>query len=116
MLEGRATGTNWEAAGGRAAGGRQLAAGTQSRTAIMPHPHPTPSQRPTYCPALQNDIKLVYKKIEEGADVNFVFGRAYKCPEGYTPLMVACHRGRCAGRIYTTSTATGSMAPRRCAG
>jgi hypothetical protein len=29
-----------------------------------------------------------------GADVNFVFGPAYKCPEGYTPLMVACHRGR----------------------
>lgn len=25
-------------------------------------------------PAVQNDIKLVYKKIEEGADVNFVFG------------------------------------------
>lgn len=22
-------------------------------------------------------------------------GRAYRCPEGYTPLMVACHRGRC---------------------
>lgn len=43
---------------------------------------------------MQNDIKLVYKKIEEGADVNFVFGRAYKCPEGYTSLMVACHRGR----------------------
>lgn len=26
---------------------------------------------------LQNDIRLVYKKIEEGADVNFVFGKAY---------------------------------------
>ena len=37
----------------------------------------------------------MYKKIEEGADINFVFGHAYKCPEGYTPLMVACHRGRC---------------------
>ena len=24
---------------------------------------------------VKNDIKLVYKKIEEGADVNFVFGR-----------------------------------------
>ena len=23
-----------------------------------------------------------------------MFGQAYKCPEGYTPLMVACHRGR----------------------
>lgn len=44
--------------------------------------------------APQNDIRAVYKKIEEGADVNFVFGRAYRCPEGYTPLMVACHRGR----------------------
>lgn len=28
----------------------------------------------------QNDIKLVYKKIEEGADVNFVFGeRRHAC-------------------------------------
>lgn len=34
---------------------------------------------------IKNDIKLVYKKIEEGADVNFVFGRAYKCEQGYTP-------------------------------
>ena len=42
----------------------------------------------------KNDIKIVYKKIEEGADVNFVYGRAYRCPEGYTPLMVAAHRGR----------------------
>ncbi|KAF8060565.1 mettl3 [Scenedesmus sp. PABB004] len=36
----------------------------------------------------------VYAKIEAGADVNFVFGPAYACPEGYTPLMVAAHRGR----------------------
>ena len=36
----------------------------------------------------------MYKKIEEGADVNFVFGRAYGSPEGYTPLMAAAHRGR----------------------
>ena len=43
---------------------------------------------------VKNDIKLVYKKIEEGADVNFVFGRAYGSPEGYTPLMSAAHRGR----------------------
>ncbi|EIE27124.1 ankyrin [Coccomyxa subellipsoidea C-169] len=41
-----------------------------------------------------NDIKKVYKKIEEGADVNFVFGKAYRCLEGYTPLMVAAHRNR----------------------
>lgn len=43
---------------------------------------------------VKNDLKLIYKKIEEGADVNFVFGRAYGCPEGYTPLMAAAHRGR----------------------
>ncbi len=36
----------------------------------------------------------MYKKIEEGADVNFVFGDAYGCPEGYTPLMAAAHRAR----------------------
>eukprot|EP00955_Chlamydomonas_euryale_P027698 292322-Chlamydomonas_euryale.AAC.13 len=36
----------------------------------------------------------VYDKIDAGADVNFVFGVAYSCPEGYTPLMVAAHRGR----------------------
>jgi len=47
-----------------------------------------------YNAIVKNDIKLVYNKIEEGADVNFVFGRAYRCPEGYTPLMVAAHRGR----------------------
>ena len=47
-----------------------------------------------YNALVKNDIKLVYKKIEEGADVNFVYGRAYRCPEGYTPLMVAAHRGR----------------------
>lgn len=43
---------------------------------------------------IKNDVKLIYKKIEEGGDVNFVFGKAYGCPEGYTPLMSACHRGR----------------------
>ncbi|WPT16263.1 Cortactin-binding protein 2 [Picochlorum sp. SENEW3] len=47
-----------------------------------------------YNAIVKNDIKKVYAKIEEGADVNFVFGRAYRCPEGYTPLMVAAHRGR----------------------
>lgn len=34
-------------------------------------------------------------------------GRAYRCPEGYTPLMVACHRGRCGCRVgkrRTTAT------------
>lgn len=33
-------------------------------------------------------------QIQDGADVNFVFGTAYQAPNGYTPLMVACHRGR----------------------
>ena len=45
-----------------------------------------------YNAIVKDDVKAVYQKIEEGADVNFVFGRAYRCPEGYTPLMVACHR------------------------
>ena len=45
-----------------------------------------------YNSIVKNDIKKVYKKIEEGADVNFVFGSAYRCREGYTPLMVAAHR------------------------
>lgn len=48
-----------------------------------------------YNAIVKNDIALVYRKIDEGADVDFVFGRAYSCPEGYTPLMVACHRGAC---------------------
>jgi len=43
---------------------------------------------------VKNDVKLIYKKIEEGADVNFEFGDAYGCKERYTPLMSACHRGR----------------------
>ena len=42
----------------------------------------------------KNDVKLIYNKIEEGADVNFVFGPAYGCDNGYTPLMSAVHRGR----------------------
>lgn len=45
-----------------------------------------------YNAIVKDDLKTVYKKIEEGADVDFVFGRAYRCEEGYTPLMVACHR------------------------
>ena len=47
-----------------------------------------------YNAIVQNDIKAVYQKIANGADVNFVFGSAYQCRGGYTPLMVACHRGR----------------------
>jgi hypothetical protein len=45
-----------------------------------------------YNAIVRNDLSAVYDKISEGADVNFVFGAAYSCPEGYTPLMVACHR------------------------
>ena len=68
------------------------------RATPAPHP-PNVSNQPAlpqelYNAIVKNDIKLVYKKIEEGADVNFVFGRAYRCPDGYTPLMVASHRGR----------------------
>lgn len=32
-----------------------------------------------YNAIIKNDVRLVYKKIEEGADVNFVFGPAYRC-------------------------------------
>lgn len=45
-----------------------------------------------YNAIVKNDIQKVYEKIEEGADVNFVFQRAYRSQEGYTPLMVAAHR------------------------
>ena len=37
---------------------------------------------------------MAYAKIAEGADVNFVFGPAYRSQEGYTLLMTAAHRGR----------------------
>lgn len=55
------------------------------------------ASRPTeelYNAIVKNDIGLVYDKIAEGADVNFAFGPAYRCPEGYSLLMVAAHRGR----------------------
>ena len=45
-----------------------------------------------YNAIVKNDIRKVYKKIDEGADVNFVFGEAYRCYEGYTMLMTAAHR------------------------
>ena len=44
---------------------------------------------------LDQQEQLALDLAAAGADINFVFGSAYKCPEGYTPLMVACHRGRC---------------------
>ncbi len=50
---------------------------------------------------MKNDVREVYRKLEAGADPNFVFGAAYKCPEGYTPLMTAAHRGRC-GSVHTS--------------
>eukprot|EP00884_Botryococcus_braunii_P010990 jgi/Botrbrau1/19893/Bobra.0059s0014.1 len=45
-----------------------------------------------YNSIVKDDVKKVYEKIEQGADVNFVFGEAYRSSEGYTPLMVAAHR------------------------
>lgn len=60
-----------------------------------PHPLQAQADRATeelYNAIVKNDLAAVYDKIAEGADVNFVFGAAYSCPEGYTPLMVACHR------------------------
>lgn len=47
-----------------------------------------------YLAIVKNDIRKVYEKIEQGADVSFVYGTAYQSREGYTPLMVALHRGR----------------------
>jgi hypothetical protein len=47
-----------------------------------------------YNAIVQNDVGKVHDKIDEGADVNFVFSEQYSCSEGYSPLMVACHRGR----------------------
>ena len=41
------------------------------------------ANRPTeelYNAIVKNDVRKVYAKIDEGADVNFVFGRAYQCP------------------------------------
>jgi len=46
-----------------------------------------------YVAITKNAIKEVYDKIAQGADVNFVFGKAYSCPQGYTLLMTAAHRG-----------------------
>ena len=43
---------------------------------------------------VKNDVAGVYDALDAGADANFVFGAAYGCPEGYTPLMTAAHRGR----------------------
>lgn len=61
-------------------------------------PSPVPQANRTteemYIAIVKNDLTTVYEKINDGADVNFVFGPAYGSPEGYTPLMVACHRGR----------------------
>ncbi|GLC35879.1 hypothetical protein PLESTB_000515500 [Pleodorina starrii] len=66
-------------------------------TEVPPGPGVVKASRATeelYNAIVKNDVHRVYDKIEEGADVNFVFGPAYSCPEGYTPLMVAAHRGR----------------------
>ena len=55
------------------------------------------ADRPTeelYAAIVADDLPAVYRKLEEGADPNFEFGLSYRSKEGYTPLMVAAHRGR----------------------
>lgn len=47
-----------------------------------------------YLAIVKDDVAAVYDAIERGADIDFVFGPAYKCLPGYTPLMVAAHRNR----------------------
>ena len=47
-----------------------------------------------YAAIVADDLPAVYRKLEEGADPNFEFGRAYRSKEGYSLLMVAAHRGR----------------------
>lgn len=56
--------------------------------------HCTAPHAELYLAIVEGDVRKVYKKIQQGADVNFVFGRAYQSSEGYTPLMAAAHRGR----------------------
>lgn len=47
-----------------------------------------------YAAIVADDVPAIYRKLEEGADPNHEFGLAYRSREGYTPLMVAAHRGR----------------------
>lgn len=47
-----------------------------------------------YAAIVADDVPQVYAKLEQGADPNHEFGLAYRSREGYTPLMVAAHRGR----------------------
>jgi len=47
-----------------------------------------------YAAIVADDLPAVYKKLEEGADPNFEFGRSYRSEEGYSLLMAAAHRGR----------------------
>jgi hypothetical protein len=67
-----------------------------------------------YLAVVANDLPTLYDKIEEGADVNFVFGRAYSSAEGYTPLMAAAHRGRleCAKALLRAGVA--ATLPQEC--
>lgn len=65
-------------------------------------PPPARWPRPT-----QNDIRLVYKKIEEGADVNFVFGKAYGACSATSP------RGN---RSYAPPDGSSVLCPRRMPG
>ncbi len=59
------------------------------------------------CSIVCGDVCMcVYVCVCVCADVNFVFGTKYSCPEGYTPLMVAAHRNRQACTHTHTHTHT----------
>ncbi len=81
-----------------------LARGQSNATRVVPGPT---MQEELYNAIVADDVAAVYDKIEQGADVNFVFGPAYSSAEGYTPLMVATHRGRCV-RVSASLTGSGN--------
>lgn len=65
---------------------------SSSSASTIPAPR---ADRPTeqlYAAIVADDVAAVYAALEAGADPGFEFGVAYRCPEGYTPLMVAAHR------------------------
>jgi len=41
----------------------------------------------------EKDLRAAHHALEEGADVEFVFGDEDGSGEGFTALMVACYRG-----------------------
>ncbi len=46
-----------------------------------------------YNAIVKNDVRKVYEKIDEGADVNFVFSRAYQSPGADPPPLLSGTRG-----------------------